>query len=156
MTPYETAIAALAEALEAKLEIGSDRLCDVEVDGRLVVLRPIGETEASIMMFSIAAAASDGGKLSAEVKERALSMNLFGTNTLGGHLGLFGESIILSAPPIEATGLSVESFAERMLAFSRFTGEVEEKLAGGAAAEDDGETFEDEADTAPESDFIKV
>ena len=153
MTPYETAIAALADALETKLEIASDRLCDVEVDGRLIVLRPIGEAEASIMMFALVAGAPEDGELSAEVKDRALSMNLFGTNTLGGHLGLFGQSLILSAPPIEATGLSAEAFAENMLAFSRFAGEVEQKLAGAEASSDE---TEDAPDTAPEGDFIKV
>jgi len=102
MTPYEIAISALADALETKLEVASDRLCDIEVDGRLVVLRPIGETETSIMMFAPVAGAPDDGKLPAEVKDRALSMSLFGKETLGGHLGLFGESMILSAPPTEA------------------------------------------------------
>lgn len=106
------------------------------------------------MMFSIAAAAPDGGKLSAEVKDRALSMDLFGTDTLGGHLGLFGESIILSAPPIEAAEQSAQSLAESMLAFSRFTGKVEKKLAGGA--EDEEETPEEEPGQTSESDFIKV
>ena len=153
MTPYETAISVLAEALGTKLEIASDRLCDVEVDGRLIVLRPVGEAEASIMMFALVASASDDGKLSAAVKDLALSMNLFGTNTLGGHLGLFGKSIILSAPPLEASGLAAEAFAENMLAFSRFAGEVEQKLAGAEASSDE---TEDAPDTAPEGDFIKV
>ena len=120
MTPYETAIAALSEALEMKLEIASDRLCDVEVDGRLVILRPMGEAEESLMTFALVADAPTDGKLPAEVKDRALSMNLFGAETLGGHLGLFGESIVLSAPTIEATGLTAESLAENLLAFSRF------------------------------------
>ena len=153
MTPYETAINTLAEALETKLEVASDRLCDVEVDGRLIVLRPIGEAEASIMMFALVAGASDDGTFSAEVKDRALSMNLFGTQTLGGHLGLFGKSIILSAPAIEATGLSAEAFAEHMLAFSRFAGEVEQKLAGSEVPSDETELA---PGAAPEGDFIKV
>ena len=153
MTPYETAINALAEALETKLEIASDRLCDVEVDGRLVVLRPVGEAEESIMMFALVAGAPEDGELPAEVKDRALSMNLFGTNTLGGHLGLFGQSIILSAPAIEATGLSAEAFAEKMLAFSRFAGEMEQKLAVAEASSDE---TEDALGNAPEGDFIKV
>ena len=153
MTPYETAISALAEALGTKLEIASDRLCDVEVDGRLIVLRPVGEAEASIMMFALVASASDDGKLSAAVKDLALSMNLFGTNTLGGHLGLFGKSIILSAPPLEASGLAAEAFAENMLAFSRFAGEVEQKLAGAEASSDGSEAA---PDAVPQGDFIKV
>ena len=151
MTPYETAINALAEALETKLEVASDRLCDVEVDGRLIVLRPIGEAEASIMMFALVAGASDDGTLSAEVKDRALSMNLFGTETLGGHLGLFRESIVLSAPTIEATGLTAESLAENLLAFSRFAGEIAQKLV-----EDGTPAEETEAASAPGDDFIKV
>ena len=153
MTPYETAIAALADALETKLEIASDRLCDVEVDGRLIVLRPIGEAEASIMMFALVAGAPEDGELSAEVKDRALSMNLFGTNTLGGHLGLFGQSLILSAPPIEATGLTAETFAENMLAFSRFAGEMEQKFAVANDSSDEAETV---PDAVPQGDFIKV
>ena len=153
MTPYETAVNALAEALETKLEIAADRLCDVEVDGRLVVLRPIGEAEASVMMFALVAGAPEGEALAADVKDRALSMNLFGTQTLGGHLGLFGKSIILSAPAIEATGLSAEALAEHMLAFSRFAGEVEQKLAGAEVSSDETELV---PDAAPEGDFIKV
>ena len=133
MTPYETAITALAEALETKLEIGSDRLCDIEVDGRLVVLRPIGDTESAITMFALVATVPEVGELAEKIKTRALSLNLFGADTLGGHLGLFVGSLILSAPPIEATGLTSESFAESLLAFSRFAGEVEQKLVGSAA-----------------------
>lgn len=154
MTPYETAINALAEALETKLEIASDRLCDVEVDGRLVVLRPVGEAEASIMMFALVAGAPEDGELSAEVKDCALSMNLFGTNTLGGHLGLFGQSLVLSAPPMEATGLTAEAFAENMLAFSRFAGEMEQKFAAANGSSD--EETEAVPDAVPEGDFIKV
>ena len=153
MTPYETAIAALADALETKLEIASDRLCDVEVDGRLIVLRPIGEAEQSIMMFALVAGAPENGELSTEVKDRALSMNLFGTNTLGGHLGLFGQSLILSAPPIEATGLTAEAFAENMLAFSRFAGEMEQKFAATGGSSDETETA---PAAVPQGDFIKV
>ena len=153
MTPYETAINALSEALETKLEIASDRLCDVEVDGRLVVLRPVGEAEASIMMFALVAGAPEDGELSAEVKDRALSMNLFGTNTLGGHLGLFGQSLVLSAPPMEATGLTAEAFAENMLAFSRFAGEMEQKFAVANDSSDEAETV---PDAVPQGDFIKV
>lgn len=151
MTPYETAVAALSEALGTKLEIASDRLCDVDVDNRLVILRPMGEAEASVTMFTPVAGAPDEGKLPAEVKDKALSMDLFGRETLGGHLGLFGESILLSAPPVEATGLAAEAFAERLLAFSRFAGEVEQKLCEATVA-----PAETESEAHPESDFIKV
>ena len=158
MTPYETAITALADALETKLEVASDRLCDVEVDGRLVVLRPLGEAETSIMMFALVAGVPDDGTLSAAVKDRALSMSLFGTETHGGHLGLFGKSIILSAPAMEATGLAAESFAERLLAFSQFAGEVEKMLADAGSSSAEGEMADGAAPTStPESeDFIKV
>ena len=138
MTPYETATAALAEALETKLEIGSDRLCDIEVDGRLVVLRPLGDTESAITMFALVATVPEDGELAEKIKTRALSMNLFGADTLGGHLGLFVGSLILSAPPMDATGLTAESFAESLLAFSRFAGEVEKKLVEPAAEASDG------------------
>ena len=151
MTPYETAVAALSEALEMKLEIASDRLCDIDVDGRLVILRPMGEAEASVTMFTLVAGAPDDGKLPAGVKDKALSMDLFGKETLGGHLGLFGESILLSAPPVEAEGLTAEAFAERLLAFSRFAGEVEQKLS-----EANVPSAETECAEAPENDFIKV
>ena len=151
MTPYETAVAALSEALETKLEIASDRLCDIDVDGRLVILRPMGEAEASVPLFTIVAGAPDDGKLPAEVKDKALSMDLFGKETLGGHLGLFGESILLSAPPVEATGLAAEAFAESLLAFSRFAGEVEQKLSKANVPSAETESAEPSV-----SDFIKV
>ena len=133
MTPYETAVAGLADALETKLPLASDRLCDVEVDGRLIVLRPMGEAESALTMFALVAKVPEDAERADEIKTRALSMNLFGSKTLGGHLGLFVGSIILSAPPMEATGLNAESFAEQLLVFSRFAGEVENKLAGSAA-----------------------
>ena len=128
MTPYETAISGLAAALGTELDISSDRLCDVEVDGRLILLRPMGETESSITMFALVATVPEHGEQAAEIKTRALSMNLFGADTLGGHLGLFVGSLVLSAPPIEAVDLDAESFAESLLAFSRFAGEVEKRL----------------------------
>ena len=151
MTPYETAVAALSEALGTKLEIASDRLCDVDVDNRLVILRPMGEAEASVTMFTPVAGAPDDGRLPAEVKDKALSMDLFGRETLGGHLGLFGESILLSAPPVEATGLAAEAFAEILLAFSRFAGEVEQKLSEATVP-----SAEPEPAGVPENGFIKV
>ena len=133
MTPYETAISGLAAALGTELDISSDRLCDVEVDGRLILLRPMGEAEDSITMFALVATVPEVGELAEKIKTRALSMNLFGADTLGGHLGLFVGSLVLSAPPIEAVDLVAESFAESLLAFSRFAGEVERKLVDPAA-----------------------
>ena len=152
-TAYETAIAALADALETKLEIASDRLCDVAVDGRLIVLRPIGESETSIMMFTPVGSEPVDGKLPAAVKDMALSMNLFGKDTLGGHLGVFGESVILSSQPVEADGLDAQSFAERLLVFSRFAGEVEKSLADAGTAEDD---VAKEPQLDAEIDFIRA
>ena len=134
MTAYETAIAALADALGTRLEIAPDRLCDIAVDGRLVVLRPIGEAETSIMMFTPVGSEPIDGRLPAAVKDMALSMNLFGKDTLGGHLGAFGESVILSSQPVEADGLDAKSFAEKLLVFSRFAGEVEKSLADAGTA----------------------
>ena len=102
-------------------------------------------------MFTPVAGAPDDGRLPAEVKDKALSMDLFGRETLGGHLGLFGEAILLSAPPVEATGLAAEAFAESLLAFSRFAGEVEQKLSEATVP-----SAEPEPAGVPENGFIKV
>lgn len=152
MTPYETAISGLAAALETELPLASDRLCDIEVDGRLVFLRPMGEAEDALTMFTPVAKVPDDAERADEIKTRALSMNLFGSGTLGGHLGLFAGSVILSAPQLEATGLGAESFAEQLLVFSRFAGEVEKKFA------EQPVPTSDEAAPAPsiESGFISV
>ncbi len=152
MTPYETAVAGLAAALETELPLASDRLCDVEVDDRLIVLRPMGELEDALTMFTPVAKAPDDGAFSDAIKTRALSMNLFGADTLGGHLGLFAGSLILSAPPMDATALGAEAFAEHLLAFSRFAGEVEKKLA-----EQPATTADEAASVSPiGSGFISV
>jgi hypothetical protein len=58
---------------------------------------------------------------------KALELNLFGSETLGMHLGLFGNALVLSGTlPME--GLTAEDFAERLLFLSRHIGKLAEKL----------------------------
>ena len=62
----------------------------------------------------------------------ALAMNLFGAETLGLHLGLFGDALILSGT-VAMEGLTAESLAERLISLSRHIGKLAEKLESGDA-----------------------
>mgnify|MGYP002734941866 CR=1 FL=1 len=137
-TQYEQTVAALAEAAELEIEIGRDRVAEMVVEERIVLLKPSDEAESGLTAFSIVATAEDGHFQKSVLKE-ALSMNLFGSETGKGHLGLFGDSLFLSMD-IDIEGITPEQLTERLLAFSRLADELEKQLAaeGGDGEEDDG------------------
>lgn len=141
-TQYEQAVTALAEASEAKIEIGSDRVATMTVEARVVLLKPSDEAESGLTAFSIVAG-SDGGRFSRGVLQNALSLSLFGAKTGKGHIGLFGDSLFLSKD-IALDGVTTEALAEKLLSFSRLADEIEGQLAadgGDGAADGDAETL---------------
>ena len=140
MTPYENAVARLADGLGMEIAVADDHVCEIAVEGRAVMLRPLDEEETTLTMFAPVATAPEGAALPAEALEKALAMDLFGSETLGGHIGLFVDALILSSPAIVAEGLDAETFAEKLLVFSRLAGETEQKLASPVdGGEDAGE-----------------
>lgn len=153
MTPYENAVARLASELGIGISTGDDHVCEIAVDGRVVMLRPLDETETSFTIFAPVATAPEGAAFPAETLGKALAMDLFGADTLGGHIGLFADSLILSAPAIDAEGLDAETFAERLLVFSRLAGDIEQKLASPA---DGPEEVDETPEPTRENGFIAV
>ena len=53
--------------------------------------------------------------------KRALAMNLFGREVVGHHLGLFADSLVLSAS-IPLADLSAEDLADRIVMLARLAG----------------------------------
>ena len=127
-TAYEQAVAALAEASGAKMEIDEDCVATMLVEERVVQLKPSDEAESGVTAFTIVAAA-DGGSFAPATLEAALAMNLFGAEIDKGHIGLFGDSLFLSKD-LALDGVAPELLAERLLAFSRLAADVERLLGG--------------------------
>lgn len=126
-TSYEQAVRGLGEATGAKIEIGADRVAMVEVEGKVVLLRPSDEAEKGMLAFAVVAQAEEDKPLAPSVFEKALELNLFGSGTGGGNLGLYGGTLVLSIAVPLAAGDTV-ALAERLVAFARLAGEVEKAL----------------------------
>jgi len=144
MTTYERLIRKLGEGLGIELGIGAGGIVEVAVEERVVLLKP-QEGDETLTIFTVAATAPEGEKFTSATLEKALSLNLFGNGTLGGHLGLFINSLILSAS-VSMAELNAEDLAERLLVFARFA----EKLAKELQAEEPGITS-DAGETAGQS-----
>lgn len=139
-TQYEQAVAELAEAAGAEIEIGNDRVATMMVEGRVVQLKPSDEAESGLTAFTIVANADDDSFAPATL-EAALAINLFGSGTDKGHLGLFGDSMFLSTD-IALDGISPEQLAESLLAFSRLADDIARQLDGDSASGDAEESLE--------------
>ena len=151
-TQYEETVAALAEAAELDMEIGRDRVAEMVVEKRIVLLKPSNEAESGMTAFSIIAT-TESGTFPRGTLEEALSMNLFGSETGKGHIGLFGDSLFFSMD-IDIDGITPELLTERLLAFSRLADELGKQLA--AENGEDGEDGTDDdgaAAAAPSSGF---
>lgn len=124
MEKDELLVGELSELIGVELSYSDDKTCDLAVDGRIVVLRYRPEDE-DWLYFGVVSEPEDEQPRDALAK--ALELNLFGSETLGMHLGLFGNALVLSGSvPME--GLTAESFAERLLMLSRRIGKLAEKL----------------------------
>ena len=74
-------------------------------------------------------------ELSREILEKALSLNLFGAETLGLHLGRFNQSLILSGTS-EMEGLSAETLAQKLLFLARQINVLSEKLGDNKSSQE--------------------
>ena len=124
MEKDELLIRELSDLTGVEMEYSGDRMCDLAVDGRIVVLRYRPE-EDDWLYFGVVSEPED--EQPREVLAKALELNLFGSETKGLHLGLFGNALVLSGSvPME--GLTVEGFAERLLSLSRHIANLAEKI----------------------------
>lgn len=137
MEKEELLIKELSELTGAEMELSPDKTCDLTVEDRIVVLRYRPEDD-DWLYFGIIAE-PDGGP-SKEMLAKALELNLFGAETLGLHLGLFGDALILSGAAA-MDGLTAEAFAEKLLFLSRQMERLAEKLSAEEveSAQDSGE-----------------
>ena len=124
-----------AEAAGLDMEIGRDRVAEMVVEERIVLLKPSNKEESGMTAFSIIATA-ESGSFPRGTLEEALSMNLFGSQTDKGHIGLFGDSLFFSMD-IDIEGITPEQLTEKLLAFSRFADELKNQLAAESSEDDD-------------------
>ena len=132
MEKDELLVRELSELIGAELSYSDDRTCDLAVDGRIVVLRYRPDDD-DWLYFGVVSETEDDQ--SREVLAKALKLNLFGSETLGMHLGLFGNALVLSGS-VPMDGLTAENFAERLLFLSRHIGKLAEKLEVGSGSDD--------------------
>ena len=124
MEKDELLVRELSELIGVELAYSDDKTCDLAVDGRIVVLRYRPEDDDWLYFGVVSEPEDDQPR---ETLTKALELNLFGSETLGMHLGLFGNALVLSGTlPME--GLTAEDFAESLLFLSRHIGKLAEKL----------------------------
>ena len=109
MTQFEALLNEIGEGLGEKVAPDTDGIAQISVAGRIILLKS-NPNDSEILIFSIVADAKDN-------LEKALSLNLFGLETQGAHLGLFVDQLILSRN-IALADLTGETFAERLVAFA--------------------------------------
>lgn len=124
MKKDELLIKELSDLIGVELEYSVGKTCDLVAEERVVVLRYC-EKDESWLYFGVVF--EPEGELSRDILVKALELNLFGGETLGFHLGLFGNALVLSGS-VAMEGLTAESFADRILAISRHIGKLAERL----------------------------
>ena len=115
----------LAELTSTEINFTAENICEVVVEDRLILLRYRPE-DNDWLYFGVV---FESEELSREMLEKALALNLFGAETLGLHLGLFAQSLILSGT-VPADGLDAEGLAEKLLFLSKCIAKLSEKLQG--------------------------
>ena len=120
MTTFERLVTELGDGLGISLVPDSADVVRLYVENRLVLLHPDETRERELTVFSTVAVAPEGGFPPATLK-RALAMNLFGREVVGHHLGLFADSLVLSAS-IPLADLSAEDLADRIVMLARLAG----------------------------------
>ena len=131
MTTFERILSELGDGLGIALAPDSDGIAEVSAEGRIVLLRADGTGEREVLVFSVVAAAPEGG-FPASTLRTALEMDLFGRDVAGHHLGLFAGSLLLSAT-LPLDGLDAETLAERVLVLARLANELSGRLAAAEA-----------------------
>ena len=132
MEKDELLVGELSELIGVELSYSDDRTCDLAVDGRIVVLRYRPDDD-DWLYFGVVSESEDDQPRGLLAK--ALELNLFGSETLGMHLGLFGNALVLSGS-VPMDGLTAENFAERLLFLSRHIGKLAEKLEVESGSDD--------------------
>ena len=132
MEKDELLVRELSELIGVELSYSDDRTCDLAVDGRIVVLRYRPDDD-DWLYFGVVSESEDDQPRGLLAK--ALELNLFGSETLGMHLGLFGNALVLSGS-VPMDGLTAENFAERLLFLSRHIGKLAEKLEVESGSDD--------------------
>ena len=140
MTTYERLIKELGDGLGIDLTPDGSGLAEVFAENRIVLLRADETGECELTVFTVVATAPEGG-FPPGTLARALEMNLFGKEVAGNNLGLFADSLVLSAS-IPLADLMVEPLAERIVMLARLAETLAGSLAGSvpdSVPEDGGE-----------------
>lgn len=130
MTTYERILSELGDGLGIALSPDPDGIAEVAAEGRSVLLRADETGERELQAFTIVATAPKGG-FPDKTLRAALEMNLFGREVAGHHLGLFANSLLLSAT-LPLVGLGAEELAERILVLVRLAGDLAGRLSDAA------------------------
>ena len=139
MTTYERLVSELGDGLGVALAPDGSGLTEVFVEDRAVLLRADETGECELTAFSVVATATGDG-FPPDTLRRALAMNLFGREVAGLHLGLFADTLILSAS-LPLADLTAEALAERIVMLARLA----DKLAGALASSSPAAPSGDEA-----------
>jgi hypothetical protein len=138
----------LSQLIGVEIEFSQDGICELAVEDRMLILRYRPE-DKDWLYFGIVT--DDEDELSRGRLKKALSLNLFGAETSGFHLGLFGNSLVLSGTAM-MEALTAEAFAEKLLFLSRHIATIAEKLQ----SEDFESTFTELAGMPFNANFISV
>ena len=148
MTTCEKLVAELGQELDLELAPGTDGTTEIAVEGRLTLIKP-DATGESATIYTIVAMAD--GTHDQETMRAALSINLFGLKTLGGHLGMYLDAYIYSR--IEPLAdLTAEALADKLVAFARVANEIAEKLKSGGPSPQE----ETQSEALPLSAFMRA
>ena len=124
MEKEELLVKELSELAGVEIEFSADKMCDLTVEDRIVVLRYRPEDD-DWLCFGLVT--DDDEPPSRKTLEKALSLNLFGAGTHGLHLGIFGNALVLS-DSVPMAGLTAEVLAEKLLFLSQGIAAVSEKI----------------------------
>ena len=131
MTTYERLISELSSDLGVDLAPDRAGVTMVSAEDRIVLIRADETNEQELTIFTTIAKAPEGG-FPSDTLARALEMNLFGQEVVGHHLGLFVNSLVLSAS-LPLPGLTPESLAERLVMLARVAKELSNTLKAAPA-----------------------
>lgn len=128
-------VSELAQMLGIEIAIDSSGCSDVLADGEMVTMK----RRDSDWLFFAAVHTLEEGDDRLGILARAMECNLFGAGTSGMHLGLFADTVILSATA-PADGLGAEGMALAVLAIAGGAKKARETILGGGSANAAAET----------------
>ena len=127
MTTYERLVSKLGDGLGIALTPDGGGVTQLFAEDRFVLLHADETGECELTVFSVIATAPEDG-FPPEKLKRALAMNFFGHEVVGHHLGLFADSLILSAS-LPIPDLTAEMLAERIVMLARLANTLSGSLA---------------------------